>query len=351
MQEMKRFILYFILWFLFLLPSFFFKIFEKKIDPIFFSYLDIIIISAFFAMIFSLLYWVVNLFIRFISFKKMSMVVIFCLSNIFIILNALVVIHISFFVVEMDFNALFIFHKLPKLGLLFFDNINVFFIFYIFIVNNFLLLLEYLVLFIGWKNFIASFLGGYYHPKNERKIFLFIDLKKSTFYTENWTNYSFSLLMQECVLLLNRINDTYEGEIYRYLGDGMIIVWNIYDNQHEKNTYPYLLFYDFIQEIENNKYFFIEHFSIVPQFKAVIHCGHAIKMILGDTKKEISYFSDTLNTVAKMLDFAQESSVLLVSDYYKSIIPKKNDVSCQFMKKVSLKGKEEQFILYRLYKK
>jgi len=40
----------------------------------------------------------------------------------------------------------------------------------------------------------------------------------------------------------------------------------------------------------------------VPKFKAAAHCGQVVAAVVGVQKQEISFFSDVLNTLARLQD-------------------------------------------------
>ena len=75
-------------------------------------------------------------------------------------------------------------------------------------------------------NLLKIFFGYYRTPKEEHRIFMFLDLKSSTTYAEKLGHLKYSQLIQDCFYDLNDVVEQYKAEIYQYIGDEAILTWD-----------------------------------------------------------------------------------------------------------------------------
>ncbi|MHA1992727.1 MAG: hypothetical protein ACW98A_17360 [Candidatus Hodarchaeales archaeon] len=64
-------------------------------------------------------------------------------------------------------------------------------------------------------NFI---LGKYHHPKEEKRTFMFMDLKSSTTYAEKLGHIEYNKLIQDCFFDLTDVVAENNANIYQYVG-------------------------------------------------------------------------------------------------------------------------------------
>ena len=94
-------------------------------------------------------------------------------------------------------------------------------------------------------NFI---LGKYHHPKEEKRIFMFMDLKSSTTIAENLGHERYSYFIQDCFRDLHPAIIESQGEIYQYVGDEAIITLP-YETARQNNN-CLNVFFAFEKELE-----------------------------------------------------------------------------------------------------
>jgi adenylate cyclase len=90
--------------------------------------------------------------------------------------------------------------------------------------------------------------GLYSPPRAEKKIFMFLDMRDSTTIAEKLGYTKFSKLVQDSFLDLNSVMAKFNGEIYKYVGDEAVIVWDYDKGQFENETVK--LFFDFQQILQ-----------------------------------------------------------------------------------------------------
>jgi adenylate cyclase len=187
--------------------------------------------------------------------------------------------------------------------------------------------------------------GKYYTPKTEDRIFMFLDINSSTTIAERLGNERYHDLLKEFFAdITNSILD-HGGEIYQYLGDGIIIAWTTHGDQRDKRCIH--CFFDMKKEISALSDKYIQKFEVVPTFKAGIHSGSVVVGEIGIIKRDITYSGDVLNTAARIQSMCHElkSEVLASNDLLKTV-----SLPAQFVANavgaVRLKGKEREVELY-----
>jgi len=74
---------------------------------------------------------------------------------------------------------------------------------------------------------IHFLLGKYYQPKEEERIFMFMDLKGSTPAAEKLGHVRYSQFIQACFADLTESVSRHQAEIYQYVGDEVVLTWRM----------------------------------------------------------------------------------------------------------------------------
>jgi adenylate cyclase len=77
---------------------------------------------------------------------------------------------------------------------------------------------------LGKGNLWLVMTGRFFKPREEERIFMFLDLKASTTIAEKIGHYKFSLLIQDCFSDISVV-ERYEAEVYQYVGDEVVLTW------------------------------------------------------------------------------------------------------------------------------
>ncbi len=204
---------------------------------------------------------------------------------------------------------------------------------------------EQMVLLIGSRNLVNMALGNYHRPRREDRLFLFIDMVGSTAHAEALGDFQFSRLVQDCFDLLSSCVTRQRGEIYRYIGDAAMISWEL---KHDKNVLASLnLYNEFVQVIEWHRDYFEEQYGFVPRFKGAVHGGWVMTAVVGINKQEISYFSDVLNTLARLQDQCGPlQQQLLISGQIAHRLGATSPYPLHSIGPMRLKGKQHEIEVY-----
>ena len=153
-------------------------------------------------------------------------------------------------------------------------------------------------------------LGKYHHPKEEVRIFMFMDLKSSTSYAEEYGHIKYSNLIQDCFYDLTDIVRDRCAKVYQYVGDEVILTWEIDKGTHNNNCIQ--TFFDFDRAIKKKKDYYTSRYGLIPEFKAGLHYGDVIITEIGGAKEELAYHGDTVNTAARIQAVCNEREKKLI---------------------------------------
>jgi adenylate cyclase len=202
---------------------------------------------------------------------------------------------------------------------------------------------------IGRGNYYKWFFGLLKKPREEERIFMFIDMKSSTTIAEKIGHQKVSFLVQDVFNDL-AIVDNYYGDIYQYLGDGAIISWSLKMGLQNNNCIN--AFFAFERVIERRAKRYKKKYGLVPQFKAGMHVGKIMVLQVGTIRRDISYNGDTLNTTARIESMCNEfhGHLLISGDLY-TLMTNKKAYNFKNIGETQLKGKRTSVEIYDVKKK
>jgi adenylate cyclase len=218
---------------------------------------------------------------------------------------------------------------------------------YILAADSFLFILRLVNLMLGEKNLKKLILGKFYSPREEERIFMFLDLQSSTQLAEKLGHIKYSKMIQDCFDDLGVVAEN-EAEIYQYVGDEVILTWEIEEGLRNQNCLN--AFYNFKNQLAMKKDDYTNKYDCQPVFKAGINSGIVTVTEVGRYKKEIAYHGDTINTAARIRGKCNElNQELLISENLRNRISGKgymiNKIGI-----VELKGKKGETLIYAVMK-
>ena len=195
--------------------------------------------------------------------------------------------------------------------------------------------------------FLKMLLGKYKNPKEEKRIFMFLDLKDSTTIAEQLGHLKYSQLIQDCFYDLNQVVPKYDAEIYQYVGDEAVLCWPY--KKGLANTNCVSLFFAFQQQILAKADYYSEKYGVVPQFKAGLHGGVLMVAEVGIVKKELAYHGDVINTSARIQGECNKLNVpILISEELLKDLEVDNTFSSTSLGTVLLKGKHKEVKIHTI---
>lgn len=178
----------------------------------------------------------------------------------------------------------------------------------------------------------------YLRPKDEERIFMFLDLKSSTTIAEEighrrYFEFISDFITDATTSILNN-----HGEIYQYVGDEIVISWRMDKNQF--NPHCIQCFFDIKNQIEQLSAKYLAKFDVVPEFKAGLHYGIVTVGEVGVVKKDLIFSGDVVNTTAHIRTKCNEydSELLISSDLAGKLATEKYEM--RRIGEIRLKGKQ-----------
>lgn len=217
--------------------------------------------------------------------------------------------------------------------------------FYILLTDFFMVVLRQVNLMLGNNNLGKLLMGKFYTPREEERIFMFLDLQSSTQLAEKLGHIKYSMLIQDCFNDLGVVMEN-DAEIYQYVGDEAILTWPLEDGLRNGNCIN--AYFNFKNLLVKKRDYYLNKYGCTPFFKAGMNAGIVTVTEVGKYKKEIAYHGDTLNTAARIqAKCNQFGKELLLSEYIKD---KLNGSSFEyaFMGTEPLRGKEKDVAIYAI---
>jgi len=263
------------------------------------------------------------------------------LVSVFLIIFIAVEVPISI-IFEIDYTRILSF--LPEFELSFFRFLTYFYI------SGFLInFLKSVVKKVGRGNFRNWTLGMLNKPREQKRIFMFIDMKSSTSIAEKLEHRKFSYLVQDIFNDMS-IVDNYNGEIYQYLGDGAIISWSLKTGLKRNNCLN--AFFAFNNVILKRERYYQRKYGLSPKFKAGMHVGNVMVLQVGQIRRDISYNGDVLNATARIESMCNEyKQKLLISGDLYDMLKEKQSHNFKNLGNVKLKGKRKGVDIYQVKNK
>jgi adenylate cyclase len=192
-----------------------------------------------------------------------------------------------------------------------------------------------------WK-----FIRGKYHkPREEERIFMFLDMKSSTTAAEHLGHIRFYTLMNDLFHEISQPVLKTKAEIYQYVGDEVVLTWEMKDGLENSNCLK--LFFLFREILLQKSDDYWRDFGFRPQFKAGVHLGKVITAQIGDLKREIVYNGDVLNTTSRIQHECNKyQRDCLVSGSLMQHLKQVNAFKWEKVDTVLLRGKETEVELF-----
>lgn len=203
---------------------------------------------------------------------------------------------------------------------------------------------------VGKKLFIDYLLGKYHQPVAEERVFMFIDINSSTSLAEKMEPKTYHQLLNKFFNDIAKPIDKYEGEIYQYVGDEVVVTWkmnNLYSASASIRCY-----FAIDKQIQKLKPEYEQQFGFMPEFKVGMHGGKVITGEVGKNKMEIAFHGDVINTTERILNQCISlKQQVLISEYLLRRLHLPASIKAEFITTKLFKGKENEVSLYTLKKK
>jgi adenylate cyclase len=290
-----------------------------------------------------ILYALVDFFFERYKYKKMALGLDLLIKSILhfvvTIFFVTVIRHISSGMLNVDFN--------PEPGWWHYDKRFWIFIFYVIISSLVFSFIRIATERFGKDTFLKMLIGKYKEPREEERIFMFLDLKDSTTIAETLGHFKYSQFIQDCFLDLNKVVLKYDAEIYQYVGDEVVLSWPYKKGIENNNCLG--LFFAFQEKRQSRSVYYKQKYGVYPVFKAGLHGGVLMVAEVGFVKKELAYHGDVINTSARIQGECNSHNVnLLLSEKVLTDLKIDEFSISKSMGDVLLKGKHKKIKIHTI---
>lgn len=197
------------------------------------------------------------------------------------------------------------------------------------------------------KNF---FTGKYHRPREENRIFMFLDMKSSTTIAEKLGHVTYFELLSQYYKDISQSIVRTSGEIYQYVGDEIIVSWTVKKGLRNNNCLR--CFFLIKQTFQKRADHYTQAYGVVPGFKAGMHYGQVTTGEIGQIKKEIVFSGDVLNTTSRIQGLCNRHNAdILISEDLLDILLSKEEFKFKKLGESELRGKDTTVNLYSLSEK
>lgn len=189
----------------------------------------------------------------------------------------------------------------------------------------------------GPGNLSKMLKGEFYNPKEDERVFMFLDLKSSTAIAEKLGHIEYSKFIQDCFYDLEIVHN-YKAEVYQYVGDEAVLTWDKEVGLENSNCLR--AFFAFLDLLKSKTDYYQKKYGVIPEFKAGLNVGKITVAEVGEIKREIAYHGDTINTAARIQEKCNEfDKKVLISETLEQNLNSTKDFKRNLVGDVLLKGK------------
>lgn len=312
---------------------------------------DLMTLAIYMGIIFGSLHWISNLITDISTINRLPYIFSVIFKGLFLLLGAIALAYLTQYLnmwaIENHKSSL---RQMLTIHVLYTPSFQALII-YLVVIRISLAFIEQMGLLVGPRVLINIGLGKYHKPRYEQRLFLYLDMVASTSHAETLGDYRFSRLIQDSFSLLADTVTKNDAEIYRYMGDAVLIHWPLEAGiVHDRCLNIY---FEFSQQLCWHRQYFETHYGFVPKFKAAAHCGQVVAAVVGVNKQEISFFSDVLNTLARLQDQCNPlgQRMLLSGNLAARLNNPQSQYDLHNLGPVKLKGKQNSILVYGVSQK
>lgn len=172
----------------------------------------------------------------------------------------------------------------------------------------------------GPGNLRSFFMGRYFRPQREEHIFMFLDLRSSTYIAQVLGEQQYFNFIKDVIRDATPVILRHKGRIYQYVGDEITVSWWMNQGLNKLNCIRCPIE---IRKIFNHRSsYYTAQYGVVPDFKAGLHCGPVMVGEIGVVKRDIAFSGEVVGTAARIQNRCNHLEVnLLMSQDLKDLLP------------------------------
>ena len=171
----------------------------------------------------------------------------------------------------------------------------------------------------GPGNLRSFFMGRYFRPQREEHIFMFLDLRSSTYIAQVLGEQLYFNFIKDVIRDATPVILKHKGKIYQYVGDEITVSWWMNQGLNKLNCIRCPIE---VRKIFNHRSsYYTATYGVVPDFKAGLHCGPVMVGEIGVVKRDIAFSGEVVGTAARIQNRCNHLEVnLLISHDLKELL-------------------------------
>ena len=142
--------------------------------------------------------------------------------------------------------------------------------------------------------------GKYVIPVKQNKIVMFLQIANTANFLSKLGRVRFNDFLNDFIFDITEPILAYRGEIYEYVDDQVIVVWNY--KSGISNAGCIRAYFEAKDKLLMKKEKYVQKYSVFPHIQAAYHAGPVIKGEIGVVKSTIKYSGDLMNTTSRLLE-------------------------------------------------
>ncbi len=201
---------------------------------------------------------------------------------------------------------------------------------------------------VGTRVLMNFLLGRYYRPLREQQVFMFVDFLGARGLSNRLGDIRAQSLISAVFFDIDPAIREFGGEIHRYIGDELVVTWPL--RRATKRARCVKCALAIVAHMDANAEHYRKVYGEAPRLRIALHGGPVVVSEIGDDRREIVYFGDTINTTARLRGLAkkiQRGLVISASLLESTRLP--GDVRVEDMGFFDLSGKAQSTRVYAVH--
>ena len=200
----------------------------------------------------------------------------------------------------------------------------------------------------GGRVLLNFLLGRYHRPLREQQVFMFVDFLDARGMSRRLGDLRAQSLISAVLFDIDASVIEFRGETHRYFGDELVVTWRFRAAVRDGRCVKCAL--AIIRQLDANARRYRDAYGEAPRLRIALHGGWVVASEIGDDRREIVYFGDTINTAARLRGLAKKiQRNLVISAVLLDEMPLPSGVRAEDMGAFTLSGKARSTPVYALH--
>ncbi len=199
-------------------------------------------------------------------------------------------------------------------------------------------------------SFLVNMISGkFYHPRNSRMIFMFLQIDDAETISRDLGLLSYYNFFNDIIYDITPPIVAFNAHIYQYVDNEMVFYW--YPAEGRSEAACIRTYFAFLDRLYEQREKYLSRYNTFPSLLAAIHIGEVVQGEIGYGKTEIDFYGDVLNTCSRILQKTTAESPLIISSELKTLIDLPDIYTVKPLGDMNLRGKANPINLYSIFEK